>query len=105
MGKSPQRSRPLIHHLLQFDSALSHGVLYQLAVMNVRAGSVPPDGLTGLIENGYGSNAKPAILPVFSQQAVLAFIVLTRIDALQPACCAELPVLGMHIVEPPETIG
>jgi hypothetical protein len=74
-GKSPQRSRSLIHFSLQFDRALTHGMLHQFAIMDVGTGAIPSGYLICLISNGYCADAKPTIFPVLAPQAVLALII------------------------------
>jgi hypothetical protein len=80
-------------------------MLYQFAVVDVGASSIPSGDLVGLISNGYGADAKPAILAVPALQAVLAFIIFAGVDAMGPLGQAGLLVVGMNIVEPTKSSG
>src|SRR5580704_11275362 len=72
--------------------------------MDVGAGSVPLDNLSFEISDRNGPSPEPAVLAVSPAYAVFGLIVVTRLDAVHPLGHAALCVLGMHEVQPAETL-
>src|SRR5580700_6794052 len=58
-----------------------------------------------MILDGHGASPEPAIVSAFVAQAIFRFIILTRLDTVQPMLLVLLSILRMQVVPPTEACG
>src|ERR1700675_2043670 len=102
--KAPQFVRASINHLFQFNGVVTNGLFQQLAVVNIGAGPVPLNDLSLGISNRKSTRPEPTVGAIFGAQTKLQFVTSSHLNGMYPNRLTALNVVGMHIVEPTDTL-
>src|SRR5208282_2235252 len=92
-----------IHHLFQIARTVAKRLLKHPAVMNVGTGAIPFRDLS-IVANGNRTSPEPAVSSFLRSESIFRFVVCPRFNTAHPIHNGLLLVIGMHVVEPSETI-
>src|SRR5579872_2341061 len=104
-GKAPESSCPFIHHSLEGGGIVTNRLFQHLTVMNIGAGAIPARDFPLVIANRDRSSAKPPIASIATSHAILRLVVLASLHTSVPVRGTSVPVFGMDVLQPAETIG